>query len=64
MRDDRVELVPLHHADVEEAGIFAVHGVMHDATFTVAVILWRLYQPHARIAEDRHKILEPTGCTT
>ena len=31
VHDDGVLFVPLHHADVEEAGIFAVHGVMHDA---------------------------------
>src|SRR5581483_8138731 len=35
VHDDRGELVPLHHADVEEAGIFAVHGMMHDAAITV-----------------------------
>ena len=29
VHDDGVDFVPLHHADVEEAGIFAVHGVVH-----------------------------------
>ena len=47
VHDDGVGLVPLHHADIEEAGIFAVHGVMHDAAFAVAVILRRLHQADA-----------------
>ena len=47
VHDDGVGLVPLHHADVEEAGIFAVHGVMHQAALAVAVILRRLHQADA-----------------
>ena len=31
VNDDGVGLVALDHADVEEPGIFAVHGVVHDA---------------------------------
>ena len=51
--------VPLHHADVEEAGIFAVHGVVHEAALAVAVILRRLHQRDIGIAEQRHQVLEP-----
>ena len=61
MHDDRVELVALNHADVEEAGIFAVHRVVHDAALAVAVILRRLDKADRRVAEQRHKILEPVG---
>jgi hypothetical protein len=43
VHDDGVGLVPLHHADIEEAGIFAVHGVVHDTAFAVAMILGRLH---------------------
>ena len=57
--DDGVLLVPLHHADVEEAGIFAVHGVMHGAALAVAVVLRRLDQADLGIGEHRHEILEP-----
>src|SRR5690242_2790169 len=39
VRNNGVELIALDHADVEEAGIFAVHGVVHDATFAIAMIL-------------------------
>ncbi len=57
--DDGIVFVPLHHADVEEAGIFGVHRLMHNAAFAVAVILRRLNQTDVRIAEQRHQILEP-----
>ena len=56
VHDDGVGLVALDHADVEEAGIFAVHGVMHDAAVAVAVILRRLHQADLRIGEGRHEI--------
>ena len=59
MRNDRIEFVALDHADVEEAGVFAVHGVMHDAAFAVAVILRRLHQADGRIAEERDEVPEP-----
>ena len=59
VHDDGVDLVALHHADVEEAGIFAVHGVMHDAALAVAVILRRLHQADLGIGEQRHQVLEP-----
>ena len=57
--NDRIGLVPLHHADVEEAGVFAVHGVVHDTAFAIAMILRRLHQADAGIGEQRHKILQP-----
>ena len=47
--DDGVGLVALDHADVEEAGIFAVHGMVHHAALAVAMILRRL--DHARPAD-------------
>ena len=53
VHDDGVGLVPLHHADVEEAGILAVHGVVHDAALAVAVILRRLHQADLGIGEQR-----------
>src|SRR5436189_14012 len=37
MHDDRVCLVSLDHTDIEEAGIFAIHRVMHDGTIAVAM---------------------------
>ena len=53
VHDDGVGLVPLHHADVEEAGIFAVHGVVHEAALAVAVVLRRLHQSDSRIGKQR-----------
>ena len=51
VHDDGVGLVALDHADVEEAGIFAVHGVMHERAFAVAVVLRRLDHADLRIGE-------------
>ena len=48
VRDDGVDLVPLHHADIEEAGIFAVHHRMHDAPVAVAMVLRRLHKTDGR----------------
>src|SRR4029077_8728693 len=59
MRDDGVDLVPLHHADIEEAGIFAVHHRMHHARVAITVILRRLHEPDARGGKGRDEILEP-----
>ena len=61
VRDDGVVLVPLHHADVEEAGIFAVHRDMHGAAVGIAVVLRRLHQADVRIGEQRREILQPVG---
>ena len=61
MHDDGVGLVPLHHADIEEAGIFAVHRHLHEAARGVAVVLRRLHQADGRIGEGRHEILQPVG---
>src|SRR5215510_6926365 len=55
VRDDCIKLVALDHADVKEAGIFAIHRIMHDAACAIAVILWCLHQPDSRIAEKRYE---------
>ena len=59
--DDGVVLVALDHADVEEAGIFAVHDVVHQRAVAVAMVLRRLHEADARIGEGRHEILQPVG---
>ncbi len=59
MRDDGVHLVPLHHADVEEAGIFAVHHHLRDVSMAVAMVLRRLHQAHGGIGEGGNEILQP-----
>ncbi len=59
VHDDGVELVALNHADIEEAGIFGVHGAMHQRAVAVAMVLRRLHEADARIGEQRHEILEP-----
>ena len=59
MHDDGVGLVALDHADVEEAGIFAVHGMMHDAALAVAMVLRRLDHADLGIGEGRDEVLEP-----
>ena len=59
MNDNGVGLVALDHADVEETGIFAVHGVMHDGALAVTMILGRLDHADFRIGERRHQILQP-----
>ena len=61
VHDDGVGLVALDHADVEEAGIFAVHGVVHERALAVAVVLRRLDHADLRIGEGRHEVLEPVG---
>ncbi len=59
VHDDGVEFVALDHANVEEAGIFAVHDVVHQRTVAVAMLLRRLHQADAGIGEGRHEILQP-----
>ena len=59
MDDNGIGLVALDHADVEEAGIFAVHGVMHDGALAVTMILRRLDHADLRIHEGGDQILEP-----
>ncbi len=59
MHDDGVVLVALDHANVEEAGVFAVHHVVHQAALAVAVVLRRLDQPDRGINEHWDQILEP-----
>ena len=59
VHDDGVDLVPLHHADVEEAGIFRVHGVVHQRTVAVAVVLRRLHEADPGVGEQRHQVFQP-----
>ena len=59
VRDDGVDLVPLHHADIEEAGIFAVHHRVHDAPVAVAMVLRRLHETDGRRRKGRNQILQP-----
>ena len=61
MHDDRVCLVSLDHTDIEEAGIFAIHRVMHDGTIAVAMVLRRLHHTDLRIDEGRYQVFEPVG---
>ena len=65
VHDDGVGLVALDHADVEEAGIFAVHGVMHERCVR------RRGDPAApgscrpcRSANAGTRSLSQSGCTT
>ena len=51
VHDDAVELVSLHHADVEEAGIFRVHGGVQRRAIAVAMILRRLHEADAPVGE-------------
>src|SRR6266404_5859413 len=57
--DDGVGLVALDHADIEEAGIFAVHDVVHQRAVAVAMILRRLHEADARIGESGYEVLQP-----
>ena len=59
VHDDGIGLVALDHADIEEAGIFAVHGVVHERAFAVAMVLRRLDHADLRVGEGRHQVLEP-----
>ncbi len=51
MHHDGIDLVSLHHADIEEAGIFGIHRVVHQRIVAVAVILRRLDKADTRIGE-------------
>src|SRR5260370_9034072 len=59
VHNDGIGLVALDHADIEEAGIFAIHGGVHNAAITVSVILRCLHKRHARIVEGPGWILPP-----
>ena len=61
MNDDGVELVALDHADIEEAGIFGVHGGMDETAIGVAMILRRLNKANLGIGKARDQIDEPSG---
>ena len=59
MLDDRVVLVALDHADVEEAGVLAVHHRLEHRALAVAMVLRRLHQAHGGVAEVRHQVPQP-----
>ena len=61
MDDDGVDLVALDHADVEEPGIFGVHGGVDLAAVAIAMILRCLDQSDLGIGEAGDQILEPCG---
>src|SRR5215470_15027391 len=44
VNDDSIGLIALDHADIEEAGVLAVHGMVEWTAPAVAVILRRLHQ--------------------
>ena len=64
VHDDGVVFVALDHADIEEAGIFAIHGVMHHALLAVAVILRRLHQADGGSRNSGTRSFSQSGCTT
>src|SRR6266849_2449476 len=49
VNNDGIGLVALDHADIEEAGVLAVHRVVERTAPAVAVILRRLHQPNLRV---------------
>src|SRR6202035_5956434 len=53
------DFVALDHADIEEAGIFGVHGGVDPAAVAVAMILRRLDPSHLGVGEAGHQIPEP-----
>ena len=59
MHDNGIRLVTLDHADIEEAGVLAVHGVMHERARAVAVVLRRLQHPHFRVQEGGDQVFQP-----
>ena len=61
VRDDGIGLVAHDHADIEETGIFGVHGMMHEGAVAVAMVLRRLHDADLRIREGRDQVLEPVG---
>ena len=51
VRNDGIGLVVLDHSDIEEPGIFAVHGGMHRGLVAVAMILRGLHHADPRVGE-------------
>ena len=64
VHDDGVDLVALDHADIEEAGIFAVHGVMHDAASPSRWSCGACTRPTVGSAKSGTRSLSQSGCTT
>ena len=63
MHDDGIGLVALDHADVEETGIFAVHGVMERAARAVAMVLRAPGPARPWVGEHRHEVGSHSGIT-
>src|SRR4029077_16403257 len=61
MHDDGIRLIALDHADVEEARVLSVHGMMHNGAIAVAMILRRLNHPALGVAEARPRVFEQAG---
>jgi len=57
--DDGVLFVSLHHADVEEASIFTIHGLMHRGARAVAMVLRGLDHANLGIGEQRQQVFQP-----
>ena len=51
VHDDGVGLIALDHANIKEAGVFAVHDVMQRRASAIAVILRRLHEADFWIGE-------------
>src|SRR5262249_34722633 len=59
VHDDRIRLVALHHADIEESRVFGIHSCMDESAPAVTVILWRLDHAGCGIREARYQALQP-----
>ena len=57
--DDRVALVALHHADVEEAGIFPVDHFLEGVAAPVVMVLRRLHEADFLAVEIRRQAFQP-----
>src|SRR5437899_1290417 len=61
MNNDGICLIALNHANVEEAGVFPIHGVMHEAAIAISMVLRRLHHSNLGVDEGRHEVFEPVG---
>src|SRR6266496_6732971 len=59
VHDDRIRLVALHHADIEESRVFGIHSRMDETAPAVTVILRRLDEADRGIREARYQGLQP-----
>src|SRR5690606_25826563 len=57
--DDGVEIVSLHHADMEETGIFPVSHILECAFVAVAIILRRLHEADIMLVEIGNEGAQP-----